>query len=175
VERGLLNGMEIPAKRSHFARTALLVWVLWLGIDFFAYAGLFAGQFSTPTPFLLRSDELFARIPLGYAAFLIYVATTLWLIRALGIASPLRGAMVAGCFGAAITIAGNLGVLSVSTIGLSLALDWTLVQVVEFAVAGYASVWVDGEPSPWRAGRWVGGITIALIVMGIMVQNLRGF
>ena len=164
--------MEIPEKRRHFTRTVLLVWVLWLGIDLFTHGGLFAGLYRAPTSFLLRSDELFGRIPLGYAAFLIYVVTTVWLIRTLGIVSPLRGAMVGACFGAAITIAGNLAVLSVSTIGLSLAMVWTLVQVVEFAVAGYASVWVDREPSLWRAGRWVGGITIALIVAGIVAQNL---
>jgi hypothetical protein len=132
---------------------------------------LFAGLYRAPGPFLLPADALFARIPLGYAAFLIYVALTVWLLRALGVTTPPRGAVVAGCFGAALTIAGNLAVLSISTLGPSLAIVWTLVQVVEFALAGYFSVWVMREPSLWRAARWIGGMTLVLIAAGIIAQN----
>jgi hypothetical protein len=48
------------------AGTVVLGWLAMIGVDFFLHAGLLAPLYDWDSPFLLRPDEAFVRIPIGY-------------------------------------------------------------------------------------------------------------
>jgi len=65
--------MAEPSPRR-LLTAGLVAWFAALGVDFLAHGGLLARLYAEPEPFLLPPRELFARIPLGYAAFGILTA-----------------------------------------------------------------------------------------------------
>src|SRR4051812_43600000 len=56
---------------AHRARLTIVVWLAMVGVDFVLNAALFAGMYQQGGSFLLAPGEAFARIPFGYAAFLV--------------------------------------------------------------------------------------------------------
>lgn len=54
-----------------------------IGVDFFLHAGLLAPLYDWDSPFLLRPDEAFTRIPIGYLGFLVLAIGLAWLLTRL--------------------------------------------------------------------------------------------
>ncbi len=60
-----------------------LAWLVTIAIDFMVFGGLFAGVLEgADDPAVLAPEELFARIPAGYASFLLEVVLLHWLVKA---------------------------------------------------------------------------------------------
>ena len=62
-------------------RLVLLTFISWLSMlafDLFLHAGLLAGLYMEPSPFLLPPMEAFRRIPLGYLSFLVLAILLAW-------------------------------------------------------------------------------------------------
>ena len=160
--------------RIRLIAEVLLIWVLWLGIDFLAHGAIFASLYRHESSFLLADQQLFARIPLGYTAFLMYCAMTAWLIRVLNLHTS-REATIAGfALGSVISIAGILALLSISKIGLALAAAWTGTQIVEFSAAGFVAAALWHRASLRRPTAWIASITLILLILGVVIQNLFG-
>ena len=66
-----------PTRRQLISLT-LIAWLAMLGFDFFLHAGLLAGLYVEPSPFLLPPLSAFALIPVGYAAFLLSSVLLVW-------------------------------------------------------------------------------------------------
>jgi hypothetical protein len=75
VEAPMTSGSTRPRGRQRFgprpARTIMLSWLAMIGVDVFLHAGLLAPLYDWDSPFLLRPDEAFVRIPIGHLSFLI--------------------------------------------------------------------------------------------------------
>ena len=114
----------------------LIGWVATLGVDLFLNAGVFAGVFFEPSPFLLPPDQLFLRIPLGYLSFLLIAALLVWLMRRLSISGWRAGGRFGLAVGAIIHGAGVLGIASVSTASSSLLVAWFVGQTLQTGIVG---------------------------------------
>lgn len=93
----------------------LLGWLATLGVDLFLHAGVFAGVFFEPGPFLLPPTELFVRIPLGYLSFPIMTALLVWLMARMSVSGLVAGARFGLSIGAVVHGGGALALASVST------------------------------------------------------------
>lgn len=118
------------------AFVGVLGWLATLGVDFFLHAGVFAGVFFEPSPFLLTREALFVRIPLGYLAFLLLTGLLVWLMAALSITGWWAGARFGVVFGGVVHGSGALALASVSTASPSLLVVWFLGQSIQAVVAG---------------------------------------
>jgi hypothetical protein len=107
-----------------------------LGFDFIWHAGLLAELYLQPGPFLLPPLTAFTLIPVGYLSFLVLAVLLVWLMRRLKLASWRQGAFFGLELGGLIWGAFLLGLLSISTAGLSLAMGWFIGQTLELALAG---------------------------------------
>ncbi len=94
-----------------------LAWFTTIAVDFFFYGGVFAFLFERDDPYLLTSDQLFARIPAGYVSFAIEVVALSWLLSRLHTANWRDGARtgaVAGAVARRCTAAGFWSVAATS-------------------------------------------------------------
>jgi len=150
----------------------LLAWLLTLGIDLFLHGGLLARLYVVPSPFLLPARDAFARIPLGYVAFLILTAALFWLLRRLdvrGFGDGLRHGLVAGS-----VIWGSLvlGLYSISTAPTGLLAGWWIGQAVELGFAG-GVIAALAAGRPVRRTAWLVGLAIVvLFVLTVALQSL---
>jgi hypothetical protein len=94
--------------------TVALTWLAMLGVDLFLHAGLLAPLYDWGNPFLLRPEEAFVRIPIGYLAFLVLAIGLAWLLPRLNVEAGRAGALMAGGFAAVIWGALLLGLWSIS-------------------------------------------------------------
>jgi hypothetical protein len=84
----------------------------------------------------LPPSDAFRRIPLGYLAALLLCALLLWLMRRLALFGWRQGLVFGLQLGAFIGGTAALGLLSISTAGLSLLSGWFIGQTVEMGLAG---------------------------------------
>lgn len=149
----------------------VLAWLAAICVDFLAYGGLFAGLFVDGDPTILTLDQLFQRIPAGYASFLVEVLLLLWLMRRLsisGLATAARLGALAGLgFGAALV----LGVWSFSPTSVALLLSWWLVLVVQMSIDGWVlAAWMAGDRR--KVLTRVALIAVVSVTGGVVIQNV---
>ena len=125
---------EISTRR--LVGLGLLSWISVLGLDFFLHADLLASLYTQPSPFLLPPADAFGRIPLGYLSALQLVALLLWLMLRLGLSGWRQGTVFGLQVGALIGASLVLGLLSISTVELSLLVGWAIGQGLEMGLAG---------------------------------------
>jgi hypothetical protein len=125
-----------------------------------------------PSSFLLPTADLFLRIPMGYLALLLWSVLVVWLVARLHIERPRSGAVFGAELGILVSVAGMLGLASISTISATMALAWATTQVVEFAVIGYVSTLVMRASETRRMTLAIIGLTLLLVAGGLIAQNL---
>lgn len=130
----LVAASGLPGPRA--LRLTLLAWIGMLGVDFFLHAGLLAGLYLEPTPFLLPPLEAFRRIPLGYLSFLIAAAFLVWIIALTGARGWRAGLRIGALVGGVMWVSLALGLYSISSARPGLLVAWALGQTVEMAWAG---------------------------------------
>jgi hypothetical protein len=107
-----------------------------LGFDFLWHAGLLAGLYNQPSPFLLPPSTAFALIPVGYLSLLLLAVLLVWLMRRLKLLGWRAGVIFGLGLGGLTWGSFNLGLLSSSTASFSLLLGWFVGQTLEMAIAG---------------------------------------
>ena len=141
--------------------TGLLAWLTMLGVDLFLHAGVLAPLYDWDSPFLLRPEEAFVRIPAGWAAFLVLAFVLVWLLPRLGVRKGGRGALVAAGGGAVVWGAILFGLWSISTASPALLAAWWVGQTAELALAGYV---VGSALAGVRFGRLVVLVVVVVVV-----------
>jgi len=138
------------------AGTIVLSWLAMIGVDFFLHAGLLAPLYDWDSPFLLRPDEAFVRIPIGDLGFLLPAVGLAWLLTRLEVARGRDGALIAGALGAVAWGSVVLGLWSISTADPALLVGWWIGQTIELAVGGHVIGSILGgvrlRTEAWRVG-----------------------
>ncbi len=149
-----------------------LAWLVTIAVDFVIFGGLATGVLEgADHPAVLAPEQLFARIPAGYASFLLEVVLLRWLLTASrrpGIAGGLRTGTLAGLVLASAVV---LGLWSFSTVPLVVLALWWSTLLLQFAAAG-AVLGAADTPLWSRARTWAIGAVVALVAAGVVLQNL---
>ena len=152
----------------------LLSWLSMLGVDFFLHGGLLAKLYVQPSPFLLPPSDSFKRIPLGYLAALLLAALLLWLMLRLGLSGWRQGLSFGLRLGALMGTSGMLGLVSISTVELSLAVAWLLSQILQMGLAGVVTGSGLAGLRPRTLFLRVIAFVLSLAVVAIIIQNVLG-
>ncbi len=148
-----------------------LAWLTTVAVDFFFYGGVFAFLFERDDPYVLATDQLFARIPAGYASFAIEVLALGWLLSRLQTGNWRDGARVGAAAGAVVGGALLLGFWSVAATSGALLASWWVVLTVQMAAAGAVLGAAVGVPRR-RLARWVVVVALLLLVATVIMQNV---
>lgn len=169
-------GAEAPVSSWSMARRTVsaiaLAWLVTIAIDFAVFGGLFAGLLEgSDHPGVLEPEQLFARIPAGYVAFLLEVVL-LWLLLAAGRRRGIHGGLLTGTLvGLLFASAVALGVWSFSTVPVIVLVLWWFTLLLQFAAAGAVLAAADTPQWP-RARTWAIWGALALVVAGVVLQNV---
>jgi hypothetical protein len=148
-----------------------LAWFTTIAVDFFFYGGVFAFLFERDDPYLLTSEQLFARIPAGYASFAVEVVALGWLLFRLQTGNWRDGARIGAVSGAVVGGALLAGFWSVAATSGALLVSWWVVLTVQMASAG--AVLGAGVRVPLRRlAKWVLVATLLLVVATVILQNV---
>lgn len=149
-----------------------LAWLAMIGLDFILHAGVLAGLYLQPSPFLLSTVTALALIPVGYLALLLSAALVVWLMHRLHPAGWREGALFGLELGSLTSGAFVLGLLSISTAALPLLVGWFIGQTLELALAGAV---VGSGLSGTRLRRLFGAVVVfdlLSVVTTIILQSL---
>lgn len=148
-----------------------IAWLAMVGFDFLLHAGVLAGLYLRPSPFLLPPLIAFQRIPLGYLSFLLTAVLLAWLMRQLQLNGWRTGALFGLKVGALIWGAFVLGLGSISSGSLTLLLAWFVGQTLEMALGGAV---IGSGLAGTRLRRLFGvvfGFVILVVITVIILQS----
>jgi hypothetical protein len=145
-----------------------------LAVDFLLHAVFLASWWRLTEAYWLPPEQLFQRIPFGYASFALYVAVLVWLLRRLhGIRPALPTAALFGLRAGVISGLGwALANYSVFAMPPSALLVWTLSLALESVTAATVVAWVSAGSRPWRRTSLVLGVAVLLLVVGVVIQSV---
>jgi hypothetical protein len=150
--------------KRHVLLLTLIAWLSMLGFDFIWHAGLLAGLYTQPSPFLLPLSTAFALIPVGYLSFLLMAVLLIWLMLRLKLTGWHQGALFGLQLGAFTWGAFVLGLLSVTTASYSLLIGWFVGQTLELGIAGAV---VGGAFAGVRLRRLF-GLVFVFVLLAVM-------
>jgi hypothetical protein len=150
--------------KQHLFWLTFIAWLSMLGVDFLLHAGLLAGLYLQPSPFLLPPLTAFTLIPVGYLSFLVLAVLQVWLMIRLNLVGWRQGAVFGLKLGGLAWGAFVLGLLSISTASVSLLVGWFIGQTVELAIAGA----VIGSGLAGTRLRWLFGVVIVFVLLSIV-------
>jgi len=156
--------------RQNLIFLTLIAWLSMLGFDFLLHAGLLAGLYLHPSPFLLPPLTAFKLIPLGYLSFLPLTVLLVWLMIRLQLSGWRQGAFFGLKLGGLTWGAFVLGLLSISTASYSLLFGWFIGQTVELAIAGAV---IGSGLAGMRLRRLFGMVTVFVLLSVITVLILQ--
>lgn len=164
-----MNGLsDSPGKRVHIA---FLAWVSMLGTDLLLHGGVLARLYAAPSPFLLDAETAFARIPIGYASFLVLAALFAELGVRLNVRSWRTGLRLGLVAGGAIWLALIMGLFSIASAPWPLLAGWFAGQTLELGIAGALIGAAIGGASMPRLWRIVLVWCLAAVAVTITLQN----
>ena len=147
------------------ASIVLLCWLAMAGADFLLHGGLLAGYYMQETPFLRPMAEAFRLIPLGYAGLFLLAILLTWVVVNLNPVSTISAARTGLLLGLLVSGGTLLGVISISTIGSSLALAWSLSQTIQFIIGAV----VVAEASKASSLRRITAKVVIFVVLSFLV------
>jgi len=154
------------------AGITMLAWLSVIGFDFLLHAGILAGLYAEPHPFLLPPERAFVLIPVGYLAFLLLVILLLWLMVRLKISSWQSGLIFGLQLGALIWAAFTISLISISTAPSTLMVGWFIGQTIEPGIAGLVVGAGLAADKLRKILIWVLLFTVAAFVIEILLQNV---
>ena len=172
--------MPVQEKRQEQSTPRTLIppmiaaWSTYLATDFLSHAVVFAPWWRWTQSYWLLPAQLFRRIPFGYASFALYCAALTWLIHRhfkerLSLLLGFRyGAFAGAIYGSAFVLAA----FSVFSMPASALVVWPLTTVIGSAAAGAAAASLLRARRPWRRLLLVLALTVALVILGVVLQNL---
>ena len=158
------TGMNPTRSKRHVFWLTLIAWLSMLGFDFFLHAGLLAGLYLQPSPFLLPPLTAFTLIPVGYLSFLLSAVLLVWLMIRLRLSGWRQGARFGLELGGLTWGAFALGLLSVSTASFALLVGWFIGQTLELAIAGA----VVGSGLAGMRLRRLFGVVIVFVLLSVI-------
>jgi hypothetical protein len=170
----MADGASPPARTTSMAphrfATVGLAWLAMIGVDFFLHAGLLAPLYDWASPFLLRPEVAFVRIPIGYLSLLPPVSLLAWLLPRLEVRRGRDGGAIAAGLGAIVWGTLLLGIWSISTAPPALLAGWWVAQIAELGLAGCIIGSLIAGLSV-RAATWrVGGLILAAAGSAVALQ-----
>ena len=160
-------------RRASAFRPVLVAWMLTVGVDLFFNAGLFSGLFEqSREPSLLADEVLFRRIPVAYLGLAVGVTALAWLIDRLGAVGMRRGAALGAGAGVVVAFLGVIGLWTAIDITGVFVWAAVLVHVLELGLAGGFLGAYRAAPDGRRSIRIALIVSVALAVLGIVIQNL---
>ena len=159
-----------PVTRPGAAGAVAAAWLLSLAFDVFLHAGVLARLYARPGPALLPPGEAFARIPLGYASFLVLTLALWWLLRRLDVRGALDGARAGLFSGLVLWGAWTLGLYSISRFPAALLGGWWLGQAAELALAGAV---LGAANAGMSRGKLFVKVTLAVVVLLVATVALQ--
>lgn len=164
-------GEAAARRRPRPWAVALVAWLGLIGIDLPVHAGALARFYVESHPFLLPPEQAFARIPLGYLAYLLTAGLLVWLMIRLDVRGASAGARFGLLAGLAFWGVQVLGLVSIATAPGTLLLGWLVGQSLGVGVGGaLAGAALDGT----RLRRLVlvaVGIIVAGFVLTVVLQS----
>ncbi len=164
--------MERQQSFGFYTRIALISWFSMLGFDLFLHGGLLAGLYAQPHPFLLSPERSFAFIPLGYLSFLMLAVLLVWLMIRSNVQGWRQGMFFSLRVGVLAWGAFSLGLLSISTVPLSLLLGWFVGQTVELGLAGAVAGIGLNSSKLSRLFFFFFGFVIVMMILTVVLQNV---
>jgi hypothetical protein len=149
-----------------------LAWLAAIGWDFLLHGGLLAWIYAEKTPFLLGPLEAFARIPIGYASFLLLVLLIEWLMPKFEIEDSKRAWIFGLKLGAFVWAALVIGLYSIATIRLSTAIAWWVGQTLSMGVMAFVLFKAQQSTELRKIGIRVLIFVVIAIVLTIILQNM---
>jgi hypothetical protein len=135
-----------------------------IGFGFLLHAGLLAGLYNQPSPFLLPPSTGFALIPVGYLSLLLLAVLLVWLMRRLKLIGWRAGLIFGLGLGGLTWGSFNLGLLSSSIASFSLLLGWFVGQTLDMAIAGAV---IGSGIAGIRLGRLF-GIVMVFVLLAVI-------
>lgn len=151
----------------HVLLLTVIAWLAMLDFDFFLHAGVLAGLYLQPSPFLLPPMTAFTLIPVGYLSFLLLAVLLIWLMIRLKLVGWRQGATLGLELGGLTWGAFVLGLLSISTASFTLLIAWLIGQTLELAIAGA----VVGSGLAGMGLRRLFGVVIVCVVLSVMITS----
>lgn len=148
----------------------LIAWLSMLGFDFFLHAGLLAGLYLQPGPFLLPPQTAFRLIPVGYLSFLLLAVLLVWLMVRLNLTGWRAGAVFGLKLGGLAWGSFTLGLLSISTASISLLIGWFIGQTLEMGIAGAV---IGGGLAGMRLRRLFWRVIVFVLLLAIITILLQ--
>jgi hypothetical protein len=118
-----VDALEMRISIRKFILRVVASWIVMMALDLLLNAGLFAKLWLEPSSFLLGPRDLFRRLPLGYAAFLLQALAYVWLANRMGVRNWRQGTLFGLKLGVILSIAAVLGLRSGTTA------SWTMLLV----------------------------------------------
>lgn len=167
--------MQQPLSWRKGAHLVLIGWLAMIGFDFFWHAGLLAGLYARPSPFLLAPERAFALIPVGYLSFLLLSVLLVWLAARVEVQSGREGALFGLKLGALAWGALVLGLFSIATASPLLLGAWFVGQTLELGIAGaLVGRGLQGARLRGLYGRALLLLVVA-VVASVVLQNVGTF
>ena len=153
-------------------QTGLLSWFAMLGWDFLLHGGLLARFYVEESPFLLSPQVAFQRIPLGYFSFLLNAILLIWIMPRFELSSWKKSLTFGLTFGFFTWGTFIIGMVSISTIQIPLALAWIVGQTFEMGLGALVVHAGLNQASMRRVTFYVMVFVFTAFVMTIIMQSI---
>lgn len=169
-----LGGSAVREARWRYLAATFASWFAYLVADFLSHAVILEVWWRTTERYWLPPEELFRFIPFGYLSFAIYCASLTWLLVRIhdsdaGILGGLKVGIVVGLvYGTAFAFA----VYSILSIPVSALVVFPFSVILGSSGAGAASGSVLVSRRPWRRLGVIVGLGVAMLIIGVVVQNV---
>lgn len=171
------GGLHGPARSGRVAAAVFGAWLAYVAADFFTHAVILADWWRSTSDAWLAPQELFRRIPYGYASFALYCAGLVWVGRYAGVfakgSSP-RIFVYGLVAGAAYGLASGTALYSVVDAPASSIAVWSFSAAFGSSAAALAAGHVLLARSPSRSVAVVLGTAVLALALGVIAQNIAG-
>jgi hypothetical protein len=156
------------------AAAAIGAWFSYVVLDFLTHAVVLAGWWRATEAFWLPPADLARRIPVAYGVFALYCASLTVLLDALHgkQATVFTGLRIGALVGVLFGMTSALGMYCVVRVPVSFMLVGPVSTTVASGGGGAAAAWVRSGDRKWRRVGVLFGAGVALLVVGVVAQNV---
>jgi len=170
----MTDPQETGITRGCIAAGATAALFLYIAVDFLIHGVTLAWYWKATAEYWRPQEELFRLILPSYGAFAILCGVLAWLMarlygEKLNVATGARFGLIAGLLYSGV---GAVGSYCVFRMPASALFYWPLSGTVLAVVACTSAAWTMTAPRPWRRVVFSFLIALALLILGVVAQNL---
>ena len=161
-------------KQRRFWSTAIIAWIVFIGIDFFFHASLLESLWQEEMDSIKPKMDLFVLIPLGYLSFLLLTVLVGYSFTKIFQTKPNRNKVLgfALIFGLLYSISNLLGVFSYVNIPLKHLIVMNVIYFIEISAVVFI-FYNAAYRNKLNRVLWYSILTFfALVIIGIIIQNI---